>query len=294
MIQVKPYFDDVPPIMLEDEYKSLLIALLEKVGKGEVWKSADIKGYAPKEVKQKLIEIFNGKCAFCERKESGYHPDTEHFRPKSSYYWLSYEWSNFLLSCHKCNRDKKRSKFPLVDKSKQINKPPYDSSGVFNHKSCHILSDILKEEANLLLHPAIDNPKKHLSFFPSGAIKGLTEKGSKSIDVYGLDSKELRKDRKKIVDDIRLDIAEEYLKNSIPTDNEIRAEVQKVIRRRLIRPLENANNEGFIAFITYILENFEEVIIENTDYGLFMPNKEIMRLAAREILDKNSRILQKY
>ena len=50
-----------------------------------------------------LSERFSGLCAYCERPCPG---ETDHFRPKSVFPELVYEWRNWLLACTPCNRAK--------------------------------------------------------------------------------------------------------------------------------------------------------------------------------------------
>jgi uncharacterized protein (TIGR02646 family) len=63
-------------------------------------------------VKQPLYDMFSGKCAFCERKVELSAGRIEHFRPKSQYVDLTFDWNNFLYSCEVCN-NRKGDKFPL-------------------------------------------------------------------------------------------------------------------------------------------------------------------------------------
>jgi HNH endonuclease len=66
-------------------------------------------------VKDALVEMFHGKCAYCESKITTVtYGAIEHFFPKSVYVDLTYEWNNLLLSCDLCNDAKhKGMKFPL-------------------------------------------------------------------------------------------------------------------------------------------------------------------------------------
>ena len=50
-----------------------------------------------------LNQVFQGLCAYCEETCKG---EVEHFRPKSRFPLLVYEWSNWLLACHDCNQAK--------------------------------------------------------------------------------------------------------------------------------------------------------------------------------------------
>ena len=78
--------------------------------------------YRHKEVKAALIASHRGKCCFCEQivQEDG---DVEHFRPKSLYYWLAYDWANLLWACSPCNSRYKRGLFPLRDESCRATSP---------------------------------------------------------------------------------------------------------------------------------------------------------------------------
>jgi len=78
-------------------------------------------------VKQPLYDMFCGKCAFCERKVELSAGRIEHFRPKSQYVDLTFDWNNFLYSCEVCNnRQNKGSKFPLDCDGTQLLIDPTD------------------------------------------------------------------------------------------------------------------------------------------------------------------------
>lgn len=66
-------------------------------------------------VKQALVAMFHGKCAYCESKITVVtYGAIEHFRPKSQYTDLTFAWENFLLSCDVCNdAGHKGTNFPL-------------------------------------------------------------------------------------------------------------------------------------------------------------------------------------
>ncbi len=53
------------------------------------------------------------KCAYCEGVTATVaHGDVEHFRPKSSYWWLAYCYDNYAFACQICNQSFKGDKFP--------------------------------------------------------------------------------------------------------------------------------------------------------------------------------------
>jgi uncharacterized protein (TIGR02646 family) len=58
--------------------------------------------------------MFFGKCAFCERKVELSAGRIEHFKPKSEYVDLTFDWNNLLYACEVCNNaENKGDKFPL-------------------------------------------------------------------------------------------------------------------------------------------------------------------------------------
>ena len=91
------------------------------------------KRYNHNEVKTSLKVMFKKKCAFCESHIT--HVDygqIEHFKPKSKYSDLCFEWNNFLLSCSICNgKSNKGDKFPLEHEGGPFINPVDESPDVF-------------------------------------------------------------------------------------------------------------------------------------------------------------------
>lgn len=122
----------------------------------------DSKVYGHTEVKQYLLAMQHGKCAFCESKiDHISYGDVEHFRPKAAvkqepggsltrpgYYWLAYEWSNLLLSCQLCNQRHKGNLFPLADPAARAR----------SHRA-----DLSRESA-IFINPVDDDPEILLAF----------------------------------------------------------------------------------------------------------------------------------
>lgn len=149
------------------------------------------------------------KCGFCESDVVSVSPgDVEHFRPKKAlrelinegrelphsskvrdrtqrtlstgYWWLAYEWTNYLLSCGICNQKWKRNFFPVADSPRQI--PP--SKGV--------------QERTMLLNPfSGPDPVNHLEFAANGSVKARrsSRHGKETIRICGLDRPSLRHTR---------------------------------------------------------------------------------------------------
>ena len=183
---------------------------LERAKKHFLTNNQDFKfrAYKATGVKDELINMFKGKCCYCETDiTSAAHGDIEHFRPKGAieineknlsypgYYWLAMDWNNLLLSCRICNADYKGNKFPLVNERKRI-KGPLDKN----------------EEEVLLLNPCEDNPNDHLIFTNLGhvIIKDASRKGRKSIETYGLYRAPLTKARATVAKEIELKMTHIY------------------------------------------------------------------------------------
>jgi len=150
-----------------------------------------------RDVKAGLLEMFLGKCAYCEvRITDGFWGDVEHYRPKRKveeykhhpgYYWLAYDTRNLLPSCQLCNQGKgKLNHFPVEDDLPKT--APLD----------------LQSERPLLLNPYDDSP--FLTDFtfpfdseteePTGFVESETLRGKTSIRVYNLNRDELQNSRK--------------------------------------------------------------------------------------------------
>ena len=90
--------------------------------------SFDFKVYRDPQVKDALISLFKGKCAYCESNFLHvYSGDVEHFRPKGEieevnppkkpgYFWLAADWNNLLLSCRNCNQKLTHQIFGVLNK----------------------------------------------------------------------------------------------------------------------------------------------------------------------------------
>lgn len=215
--------------------------------------------------KSEFTEAQNGKCGFCEGPVLGLHyGDVEHFRPKSEvseldesdpdswgreeawkstvvgrtfkgkptkpgYWWLAYEWNNYLLSCQVCNQQWKGSLFPVVSNQRVLD------------------PTATKKEDSLLLSPFADfDPSKHFEYGRLGEIRGLSDEGRATILTCGLDRPSLRLARYRIakavhehLDEISRDITEREMLYLLRNINDAGAEprpysgmVQTIFRTR--------------------------------------------------------------
>jgi uncharacterized protein (TIGR02646 family) len=84
--------------------------------------------YRHRQIKDALVAMFHGKCAYCESKITVVtYGAIEHFFPKSQYPDLTFEWTNLLLSCDRCNdAGHKGTQFPLDDNGNPLLIDPTD------------------------------------------------------------------------------------------------------------------------------------------------------------------------
>lgn len=146
------------------------------------------KIYGAVQVKDALIAMQHGKCAYCEGDFRAFsYGDTEHQRPKAysqqnvgaptirpGYYWLAYDWSNLVLSCERCNRSRKRNLFPLGNPGARAMTP-----------------EAVANEEPLLLDPTGEVDPRTQIRFENGVPTGLSEIGWTTIECLNLDRIEL-------------------------------------------------------------------------------------------------------
>jgi len=198
MIKVYKDYDQAPGILIskgaEEKRKQAL-----KEGKRHKFST---HYYEDKTVRQKLEKIYRTKCAYCESFSTGSPLQMEHYRPKSKYYWLAYEWSNLLLICHACNI-KKSTKFPIQGvrvESPQDDLPEWRSD-----------STSFMAEKPLLLNPELDDPANHLVFLTDGSIaeKDNSIRGKETIKICDLNRSPLIAARRAVVDKFRHEILQQ-------------------------------------------------------------------------------------
>ena len=106
------------------------------------------------------------KCCYCEKYIAEQESGLEHFRPKTkvtsidnatitrrAYWWLAYDWKNFLISCSTCNR-KKGTRFPLVDENTRV--------GDFSKQIQK--NGQLENEIPQIINPRYENPSSFLTY----------------------------------------------------------------------------------------------------------------------------------
>jgi uncharacterized protein (TIGR02646 family) len=219
--------------------------------------------YCERDVKEALIQLFKGKCAYCESKFLHvYSGDVEHFRPKGEieeatprkkpgYYWLAAEWTNLLLSCRNCNQKLKHQIFGGLQKATmgKMNQFPLENN--FKHIQSHkTYSKKIKEEeqSRLLINPCIENPESFFKYEKEGVIKPKKNSGKefkmaeKSISVYVLQRMPLVQAREKVNIEINAQMervleAVTNLNESMnkPALNKMQVIFDKILKREMVR-----------------------------------------------------------
>lgn len=122
--------------------------------------------YNHKEVKDALVKMFYGKCAYCESSITVVtYGQIEHFYPKSAYPDKTFAWDNLLLSCDKCNNTQhKGTNFPL------------DSAGQ------PLLIDPTDAQTDPFIHFRF-SWNEEISW---ASVYGLDERGKKVVEIFDL------------------------------------------------------------------------------------------------------------
>lgn len=171
-----------------------------------------------------------GKCAYCEtRVRGGYAGSVEHYRPKAGvvvfarrgnrkdgagapprrrvrtrirpgYWWLAYEWSNWLYACDRCNAWK-GGQFPIQGRRRRL-RPGMEAG-----------------EHGTIINPFVRDPAPHFGFDESGRIHGLTRDGRDTIAACGLDRESLVHERARVAAGVRTLIDDYEL--ALRSDNEL-------------------------------------------------------------------------
>jgi len=155
-----------------------------------------------------LLEIFHGKCAYCEIALTTNQPgDVEHYRPKGrvvdddlkvvkvrydddrgeiehpGYFWRAYDWDNLLPSCIDCNR---RRNHLTADGRLAAGKADRFPVKGFRAR----WADEEDREEPLLVNPSREDPATHFEFRTDGTIGALTPAGETTLRLLGLNTRE--------------------------------------------------------------------------------------------------------
>lgn len=171
--------------------------LIDYAQRGEKIPEAVKNRYNQEEVKVKLKKETNSKCMYCESYISAVAPEhIEHYKPKSIYRELTFEWSNLGLACPCCNMNK-RDKF---------------------------------DEQCSYINPYTDNPSEHFAFLGTMICHNPNDKRAKITELdIELNRPELMEARKDQIDKIRL-LIDLYISE---TNQSLKATLKKEIEKEI-------------------------------------------------------------
>ena len=244
------------------------------------------------EVVEALEKIYHGKCAYCEQPTYTY---IEHYRPKNrvikspnhgGYFWLCYEWSNLLPTCHECNKigGGKADQFPILNEAQRATFTNCFPDNQLDFTKLLANQPPLIDEAPYLLHPEIDDPREYLSFEIDAkkrgiALKGIdavTKRGEETIRICHLNRVELLRKRqetvlKPVIDTIRRAFGR--LSKGTITSHMFIEELTGIIDDlaldsqnptysfTLLREIIAGNKNDFVALVASQLENSQQEIV---------------------------------
>lgn len=95
-------------IKLERTYTPIILTPVFVKQKTDEFKSTGNNVWNIPELKEALVDIGHGKCAYCQCdiKEESKYMEVEHFQDKDKYPDLVLNWDNLLPSCKRCNGSK--------------------------------------------------------------------------------------------------------------------------------------------------------------------------------------------
>ncbi len=236
MRHVDKNYNKIPDILTSERAKNNLKSVISGT-------KAQSAIYAHDDVKNELDKIYFKKCGYCETLIINY--EIEHYRPKSAYPHLSYEWANIFPVCHHCN-NKKREKFPIL-------KEKYTGGKTVNIKQLNTI------EEPVILNPEIDFPKYHFEFnIETGEIIGKTEKAKKTIEICDLNSDYLIVHRKNAFKNL-FDIFKMAI---ITNENNLVAKIKSIITKKA-KEKQKTESE-FSLLWQQINQNLEKIFTEIT------------------------------
>lgn len=218
---------------------------------------ADIKCYRETTL-EALRRIYNDKCASCER-DRGEELQVDHYRPKKArsflenphynqpgYYWLTYEWSNLIPLCSKCNGNKS-NKFPLRGWTELNRISSLLNPNNIQGYSPYMISWLQQSEVPLMINPETETvPARHFIFNRKAHIVGRTYEGIETINICGLNRKDLIR--------IRLKIRDKYLSK---------------IETAFVNFSNNKNEDRLKGGLLSIFQDIRDSCHEDSEHSLF-------------------------
>ena len=204
MIKLNPR-PEPPTILSSNKVIETKRNLEEKIQSGQKLSNTKPNDFPPHwnpEARKELWIHQKHKCCYCERKRGEKREsDLEHFRPKAGiegevhpgYWWLAYDWNNYLYSCKPCNEEYKKNKFPLMD----------------NGVRAQNKDDDLNAELPILINPYDENPEELINYhwedenskfvIAIGSTNDVNKRGKNTIEILGLNEENLPEERANIL-----------------------------------------------------------------------------------------------
>ncbi|HRI66865.1 MAG TPA: N-6 DNA methylase [Polyangium sp.] len=145
-----------PELVFSKRFQDARTRVLAAIRTGE---EPDWSKLAPleKAIRSALAEEFGHRCAYCGSKFGATGPlELDRFYPRRTYPEKAFDWENLLPACSICNASK-GTQFPVAD-----------------------------DKTPLLFHPRVDDPKTHFAEQAEGTLRGLTPKGTTTIELLRL------------------------------------------------------------------------------------------------------------
>lgn len=164
------YFDrnlvNAPTKLSNDTYKKKIYLDLYDENNNIKPRWNNIRENNKRVIREHLINITNGCCAYCGKKIKDSDMDVEHFLPSHEYPYLAYCLENLLPSCKKCNQNYKNKFVPSEIKGKKIIEACMKKHKKFDYiyDKQMILNDLCKNSR--IIEPTFDNIEEHLVFNP--------------------------------------------------------------------------------------------------------------------------------
>ncbi len=177
-----------------------------------------------KQTLEQLNKMFKGCCAYCEGEyEDISYGEIEHFKPKSLYPELMFDYNNMNIACSKCNKNKGEK---------------------FDEK---------------LINPTIDNPEEYLKF-DEYMLTALDERGTVTINILDINNKGRIKKKIEGYNAVRDRIKFVNMEiEKLEKGNKNARKIIKDIIVHTIKEIEEMFEEGF-EFCTMYRHNFQKDI----------------------------------
>ncbi|MEM7205292.1 MAG: hypothetical protein AAF628_33865 [Planctomycetota bacterium] len=236
------------------EFERELLVDQRRLLRGEITKHP-FKSSRWKKSKDQLRIETHDKCAYCEAPSQAVaHGDVEHYRPKSIYWWLAYNYDNYLVSCQLCNQKFKSNNFPVFDQRLaappvtatstdaelealvgSLGPDPLDAAAAAAFRGLHL------EESPQLVHPYFEDPATLFGFEMSDVLEevmivphpdtdGIESFVVAAEEFYGLNRPELRT--------LRYRFAKPYAALRIVRDREIPEDVMATLPPSFLATLQ--------------------------------------------------------